>query len=128
MAKLRRTPLLFEADDPPTLDDVRDGLIEKHKLSHLWLLHKPKQKRIEIINIGVHPDHRGQGHARAAMDALTAHADATGHSLALSPDSNYGASKKRLTQWYRSHGFVPNKGRNKDWGTRSTMVRRTEDI
>ena len=121
-----RTPLLvafLENVEPSSLNDVRDRLIEKHNLSDLSLTHQHKQKLIEINKIAVHPDHRGKGHARAAMRGLTAHADATGHTLALHPAPEFGASKKRLTKWYRAHGFVSNKGRNKNWATQLTMVR-----
>ena len=123
--KLRRRPLLIENNKPPSLDDVRDDLIEKHKLSSLVLTHRPDAKLIEVNNIAVHPEHRGQGHARRAMNGLTAHADATGHDLAIQPDPVYGSSKKRLTKWYRSHGFGPNKGKN--FSTKLSMLRRPRE-
>ncbi len=117
-----RTPLLAEAVGPSPLNALRDELIKKHNLSTLRLTHKPYAKTIEVTDIAVHPDHRGQGHARRAMNALTAHADATDHDLAIHPDPGYGSSKKRLTRWYHSHGFVPNKGKN--FSTKLSMIRK----
>jgi len=43
--------------------------------------------------------------------------------LALTPTKAFGASKGRLEKWYRRHGFVPNKGRNKDFSTKESMIR-----
>ena len=44
--------------------------------------------------------------------------------LSLSPSTDFGASSvSRLTKFYRRFGFKPNKGRNKDFRTRDTMLR-----
>lgn len=66
---------------------------------------------------------RGQGLARAAMEQLVAAADAAGRPMALTPDSSLGSSKARLVAFYRSFGFVPNSGRNKDFGIMESMIR-----
>ena len=39
-----------------------------------------------------------------------------------------GLSKAQKTEWYKRHGFVPNKGRNKDFGFTETMIRRPQAI
>jgi GNAT superfamily N-acetyltransferase len=76
-----------------------------------------------LSRIQVPPEKRGSGLARAAMQDLVAEADAAGIPLALSPSSDWGASKARLAEFYKSLGFVQNAGRSKDFATRETMIR-----
>ena len=66
---------------------------------------------------------RGQGLARAAMQDLVDAADGAGRPMALTPDSGLGSSKARLVAFYRGFGFVPNSGRNKDFGIMEAMIR-----
>jgi 2'-5' RNA ligase/GNAT superfamily N-acetyltransferase len=71
----------------------------------------------------VAPGDRGNGYARAAMEALCDHADAVGKPIPLNPTNEWGASRRRLEQFYRSLGFVPNRGRNKDFAFRDSWIR-----
>ena len=69
---------------------------------------------------------RGKGLAKAALKDLTDTADKHRVTLHLTPEPLAGdktTSKKRLTQWYASQGFVPNSGRNKDYAISDTMLR-----
>ena len=87
--------------------------INVSKTKHYWEINK-----IET------PKHlQGKGHANSELKELLTHADKEKIPVALSPTSEFGSSKTRLTKWYRRHGFVPNKGRNKDFRTQQTMVR-----
>jgi len=78
---------------------------------------------LEISKIKTPSNLRGQGLADQQLEQLINQADADGITLALTPSSAFGANKARLTKWYKRHGFVPNKGRNKDFSTRESMVR-----
>lgn len=73
--------------------------------------------------ISVPKDKRGQGLARSVMQELVDAADETGRPMALSPTGDLGSSKARLIAFYRSFGFVPNSGRNKDFGVMESMIR-----
>jgi hypothetical protein len=68
---------------------------------------------------------RGQGIGTAIMKQITDFADQHGLTMALTPAApkNTVRAKNRLIRWYKSLGFIPNKGRNKDYGTRETMLR-----
>ncbi|WP_323008533.1 hypothetical protein [Paracoccus sp. (in: a-proteobacteria)] len=68
-------------------------------------------------------DQRERGAGTAYMQRLVDYADAAGKQIALTPSADFGGSVARLRQFYRRFGFVENKGRNKDFGTRETMVR-----
>lgn len=78
----------------------------------------------EIISIKTPAAQRGQGHARRALEALVARADAQGITLFLSAEPmEKGVSKAQLVAFYKSLGFVSNTGRNKDFRSRNAFVR-----
>ena len=83
---------------------------------------------LEITKIETPDNLRGQGLADQRLEQLIQQADADGTTLALTPSNAFGANKSRLTKWYKRHGFVPNKGRNKDFTTRESMVRPPRNI
>jgi GNAT superfamily N-acetyltransferase len=67
---------------------------------------------------------RSRGVGTAVMTAITAAADEHGTSLALTPDLLPGTtSKARLVRFYRRFGFIPNKGRSKDFTIQEAMIR-----
>lgn len=73
---------------------------------------------IEIPKTG-----RNGGVGTAVMERIIKEADANGWPLALTPDGAFGGSKSRLEKFYRRFGFVPNKGRAKDYLTQEAMIR-----
>ena len=78
---------------------------------------------VEINKIEIPKDKRGQGLADQELKELIARADVSGITLALTPSDAFGSSKSRLTRWYKRNGFVPNKGKNKNFGTRESFIR-----
>lgn len=78
---------------------------------------------IYLSQIVVPKSDRKQGTGTKAMKALVNYADQTGQKIALSPSSDFGGSKTKLVKFYKRFGFVPNKGRNKDFTTMETMIR-----
>lgn len=66
---------------------------------------------------------RGQGFGTAFMNDLVAEADKTGKRIDLSPSADFGGNKKRLEEFYKRFGFVPNKGRTKDLEISESMYR-----
>jgi len=69
---------------------------------------------------------RGSGIGSKIMQRIVDMADAQGAIIALTPDTAFGGSKGRLIQFYKQFGFVPNRGRNKDFSFRETMIRTPE--
>lgn len=78
-----------------------------------------------LSRIQVNEAARGKGEASKVFAEMLAFADEHGQTIALTPDpiGKGGLSKAALTKWYRSHGFVPNKGRAKDYAFRESMIR-----
>jgi hypothetical protein len=67
----------------------------------------------------------GKGNGSRFMEELTKIADDNGWTLALTPDTSFGGSSVgRLKKFYRRYGFKPNKGRNTDFNTRESMIRK----
>ena len=79
---------------------------------------------ISLSKIVVPADVRNQGVGTQAMQHLTDYADQTGQRIVLTPSKDFGAtSMSRLTDFYKSMGFIPNKGRSRDFTTMESMIR-----
>lgn len=78
---------------------------------------------INLNKIVVPKEARMMGNGTKAMRLLVDYADKTNQKIALSPSSDFGGNKNRLIKFYQQFGFVPNKGKYKDFLTRETMIR-----
>jgi GNAT superfamily N-acetyltransferase len=94
---------------------------EEHGVeSDLW----NGKNAIELSKIVVPKEKRGEGLGSKFMEDLTSHADKEGKRVDLSPSKDFGASSvARLKEFYKKHGFVENKGRNKDFSISHSMYR-----
>jgi GNAT superfamily N-acetyltransferase len=80
---------------------------------------------IHLSNITVPKAQRGEGVGGRAMTALCAFADKHDRRIVLTAQSpETGGGMSRLVRFYKRFGFVENKGRNKDYLFRETMLRR----
>ena len=57
------------------------------------------------------------------MQDLINYADQHKKIITLTPSSDFGGSVNRLNQFYKGFGFVPNKGRKKNFEFRDSMIR-----
>lgn len=78
---------------------------------------------VTVSKIIVPEGSRESGAGTRAMDQLVAWADANGKHLALTPSSDFGGNKKRLTAFYKRFGFVENKGKSRAFRTSESMYR-----
>ena len=62
------------------------------------------------------------------MTRLINYADEVGKPILLSPSNDFGGSVTRLKEFYGRFGFVPNKGRNKDYRFSETYIRYPKTI
>lgn len=106
-----------------SVDDVRHTITADFPGIDFSFYGKGKDGWNTLSKIEVPKEQRGQGIGRKAMESLVAAADAEGWKIDLTPTDDFGMSKTRLQKWYKSFGFVDNKGRNKDFTTRESMIR-----
>ena len=86
-------------------------------------LHGDAKKGYVLSKIEVSGDERNAGQGTQAMQDIVDRMDREGAIVALTPDDAFGGNKNRLIKFYKRFGFVPNKGRNKDFRFRETMIR-----
>jgi GNAT superfamily N-acetyltransferase len=78
---------------------------------------------VVVNKVVVPPEERGRGLGTQVMRDIMEYADSSGKTVALSPSSDFGGNKSQLERWYRSLGFVPNKGKERDFGVMESMIR-----
>lgn len=78
---------------------------------------------IVINKIVVPEDAQGSGIGSSVMEEIISYADERGLAIALTPDDTYGGDVRRLEEFYKRFGFIPNTGRNKDYSFMESMVR-----
>ena len=76
-----------------------------------------------LDSIVVPKERRKEGVGSKAMEDIVQWADELGVIVSLHPSSDFGGSVAKLRKFYAKFGFVPNKGRNKDFRTRDAMIR-----
>jgi GNAT superfamily N-acetyltransferase len=77
---------------------------------------------ITVNRIVVPEGERGGGLGTDAMNRLMRYADETGQTVALTPSGDFGGSVPRLRRFYEGFGFQNNKGSNRVYETRESMV------
>ena len=87
-----------------------------------------KDDMLSLSAIVLNKEARNQGIGSKVMQDLITYADKHGKTIGLTPSSDYGGSKTRLTKFYRTFGFVSNKGSNKDFRFRDTMIREPKGL
>lgn len=103
-------------------DDIADMLKAKYANVDFSLL-TSKSGPITLSKVVVPPELRNQGVGTAFMQDLLNAADEQGRVVALSPSADFGGNKAKLERWYKSLGFVPNKGRTIDYEISESMYR-----
>ena len=68
-------------------------------------------------------EQRNQGVGSTVMRDIAQWADINGKTITLSPSGDFGGSVVRLKKFYKSFGFVENKGKNKDYEISESMYR-----
>ena len=105
-------------------EDYGDYLAKKHGVK----LHLSDRKdSIHLHNIIVPKEKRRQGVGSAVMRDINDYADQHGKTVtlqtAVKDDFHGTTSQSRLKRFYKGHGYVENKGRNKDFSLSGNMYR-----
>jgi GNAT superfamily N-acetyltransferase len=83
---------------------------------------------LTLSRIVVPPSARSQGVGSRIMRDVENYADSAGLPVGLTPSGDFGGSVPRLNEFYRRFGFMPNRGRSRDFSTRETMLRQPRAI
>ena len=77
---------------------------------------------LTVATIVVDENTRNAGVGTAVMKDIVEHARNNGWDVVLTPSDAYGGSVKKLNKFYRNFGFVPNKGKNRNWSSKETLI------
>lgn len=113
---------LAEARTWTTPAQVQHALERRHPGLSLSMSASPSG-HVVVHKIVLPVQGRGTGVGTRVMTDIVQTADRNGWSLALTPSADFGGSKTRLERFYRRFGFVPNKGRAKDYATTESFIR-----
>lgn len=115
---------ILEATD----DDELQAIRSKWKAAGVsnWVTHNKPSNQIDLSEIVVPKHAQRQGVGSQFMQDIKQYADKHGATIHTTPSTDFGSSKAGLQKFYKSHGFIDNKGRNKDFTISSTMYRRPE--
>lgn len=105
-----------------SVDDFVKGLKKQYGIE-LGLKGSTSSNVPSLHKIVVPEAMRNQGTGTKAMQDIINYADSQNKTIALTPSSDFGGNKSRLTSFYKKLGFVENKGRNKDYEISESMYR-----
>lgn len=101
-------------------ENIQDRLSSKYQID-LDIYEFPTH--IELKRIVVPEELRGQGIGTQVLEDLIQYAQSVNKSIFTTPSSSFGGSESRLTKFYKSFGFKPNSGSNRDFRSRESMVK-----
>jgi hypothetical protein len=105
-----------------SIDDFVKGIKKQYGIE-LGLKGSQSSNVLSLHKIVVPESVRNQGTGTKAMQDILNYADSQNKTIALTPSSDFGGNKNRLTNFYKQLGFVENKGRNKDYEISESMYR-----
>jgi len=94
------------------LQTIIKNLEQEYPGLDLWIYEN--ERKIELSQITVPLEMRHQGIGSKIIGIIKDFARKRGKPLVISPEAERGY-KKKLEEFYRGHGFVHNKGRNRDY-------------
>jgi len=107
--------------------ETLESILSRWKAQGVTIFCFEQEHRIVLSTLIIPKGKRKQGIGSQIMQELTDYADQVGKRLETTPgekDRYHGTtSRRRLINFYKRFGFVSNKGRNKDFRTRETMLR-----
>ena len=112
----------FMIESQKVLNTISRNYGRRYRGVNVDVSHDPKTDSIRVNQLFVPPELRGQGIGTRVMKGLGKYADKINNRITLTQDPDKG-KKAKLAKFYKSHGFEPNKGRNRDFTTRDTYIR-----
>jgi len=78
---------------------------------------------LRLSKIVIKPEYRNLGFGKKIMTDLINYADEKKKIITLTPSSDFGGNKNKLTQFYKKFGFKLNKGYHKNYEFNDAMIR-----
>ncbi len=120
------TQFIVEAKEarPPqeVLAKIAKAYGRKYRDVNVDTSHSEKTGNIRVNQLWVPPHLQGRGIGTRVMTGLRKYADKTGKKITLNQDPDPG-KKKKLADFYKSHGFEANRGKKRDFSTTDTHIR-----
>jgi len=122
------SPIEEEAILNISVDDLNKNFTSKNikidgKIVGKIELSNRNNEYIILDRIFINKEYRGNGYADDGLNKLKSLADKSNKIITLTPDSTWGSNIEKLKKWYKSHGFVINSGKKKDFQTMQLMYR-----
>lgn len=108
------------------LNEQLDSNLEKKYGVTLDIYEYPEY--LELHRIVVPKEKRSEGIGTTVMNDIITYAKKNKKDIFLTPSSDFGGSKGRLIQFYKSFGFKDNKGGNRDFRSKESMKLTVETI
>lgn len=87
-------------------------------------LFKTRSGFLSLTKIEIFPEYRRKGYATQVMEQVIDYANKQGAIIILTPDPYlHNISKSNLMNWYKSFGFIMNKGKNRDYRHQELMYK-----
>jgi hypothetical protein len=112
----------FLNESQKVLNRISRNYSRRYRGVNVDVSHDPKTDSIRVNQLFVPQELRGKGIGTRVMKGLGMYADRTNNRITLNQDPDPG-KKAKLAKFYKSHDFVPNRGRNRDFTTRDTYIR-----
>lgn len=110
---------LFESEE--ALNKISSAWERKHP-GMKFHAYQTRAGDIRLAQLEVPYEKRRKGIGGRAVKGLAKYASKNKKRITLTPEAEKGY-KGKLNDFYRSHGFKPNSGRNKDYSVSDTMIR-----
>lgn len=92
-------------------------------------LYKSKRGFFNLTKIEIFPEYQKQGYATEVMKKIIEYVNKENATIVLTPDPyKHNITKKKLTDWYKSFGFIMNKGKNKDFTHQELMYKLPDSL
>jgi GNAT superfamily N-acetyltransferase len=113
----------FITESQKVLDKISKAYGKKHRGANLDVTHDPKTNNIRVNQVWLLPSDRNKGIGGRMFKGLGKYADKIGSTTTLNPEPDKG-KKGALERFYKRQGFVPNRGKSRDFSTMDSYIRR----
>jgi GNAT superfamily N-acetyltransferase len=110
-----------EEGEASPIKTLLEGLIKKYPNVDLDVFETGKG--LTLSKIVLPKEDRNKGVGSKILEDLTSYADKNNLTIGVTPNSAFGGNQNKLKTFYKKFGFRNNKGVNKDFAFRETMVR-----